>query len=367
MELLSVTVTKVNAGGVSGVWIEGYSRARVRFSDLNVNLNPGETISGYYVLFDGVRYNANSSRLATTGGMNSGENELHCVVYGTDSEGNEISSELIQTVEAYAYVPPAGNYSAIRCDADGVEDNEGGYLKVTSDVTCSSLGGANVCTTTVRWRIRGAALWTEAGSITGSDALIFGAGLMQSGVSYDILLSLSDTVGNTGEYSELVVSDFWAMKFSSDGRGVSFGKKTATSGYLELADGMGLKLGATSLSEQQLIDLLGMSAGMVFDQLWSNSSLTTAFAAQTVSLDLSPYKLCLITFKMNTSTDLRCIGMGLVGTAEYMGIMGSTTGTAYVYKRTFKPKTTGVVFATGYRNNTAGTGYMIPAKIFGVS
>ena len=46
MILNDVTLTAINAGGLTGVYIEGYSRVRVRFTAANCTLDQGETLVG---------------------------------------------------------------------------------------------------------------------------------------------------------------------------------------------------------------------------------------------------------------------------------------------------------------------------------
>ena len=254
MTLNNVTISKSNTGGLRTEWIEGYSRAIVHFAATDVTLEPGEEIAWFDVVHLGRTIRANALGNAVTGGLTAGTNTFLCSVHGTQGE----ISSLTMTVSAYAYIPPTATYEVIRCNSAGAADENGGYLKVTATVNHSPCGGANVATTTVRWKLKSAASWTDAGRITNSSFLIFGGGTAAADKTYELKLSLADTVGNTAEYEKTVASNYWSMKFSADGHGVSFGKNTATSGNLELASGMKLKMGNTTLTEAQLQALLNL-------------------------------------------------------------------------------------------------------------
>lgn len=106
--------------------------------------------------------------------------------------------------------------------------------------------------------------------------------------------------------------------------------------------------------------------GATFDLLWTNSSYTSAFAAQTVSLDLSAYDAVLIVFLANT-TDLDRQSSMIVLKNGYQHILctmyagGTALRTRYV-----TATDSGVTFAGGYNNTSAGNGNNVPYKIYGI-
>ena len=100
--------------------------------------------------------------------------------------------------------------------------------------------------------------------------------------------------------------------------------------------------------------------------LWENASPTSNFAAQTVSLDLSPYKLVLINFKWATDDDARHFGIVKVG---------EKLSTCNIYNnrivREATTSSTGISFAGGLQgsyssNISSNNKYAIPTEIYGL-
>ena len=134
----------------------------------------------------------------------------------------------------------------------------------------------------------------------------------------------------------------------------------------------------TSNSKQEYYDkanstwaqVPGGGGGGGWTSLWTNSSPSASFAAQTIPLDLSGYSVIAIACKQQDSTaiDMAIPCLGFVGNTLQCCIpnIGSTQ---YFYKRTATIASTGVTFSTGYRNTngTTGTNYCIPVAIYGVA
>ena len=99
MILNDVTLTAINAGGLTGVYIEGYSRVRVRFTAANCTLDEGESLVGGYITFKGITTQANSSLMAVSSPLETGANVIRCTAIS--STGAESTTE--KTVTAYAY------------------------------------------------------------------------------------------------------------------------------------------------------------------------------------------------------------------------------------------------------------------------
>lgn len=104
-----------------------------------------------------------------------------------------------------------------------------------------------------------------------------------------------------------------------------------------------------------------------FVELWVNPNPTSNFAAQTVSLDLSSWKVVAIANKFNASSTSETIHIVRVGSQFIMNAVNIGSN-AYVAKRTTTVSATGVTFAQGYRNTsgTAGAEYSVPVAIYGV-
>lgn len=107
---------------------------------------------------------------------------------------------------------------------------------------------------------------------------------------------------------------------------------------------------------------------MKTDFLWENPSPSSSFAAQTVSLDLTPYKYVIIVATATTSDVNGGFAFGRVGDGIQYNIVlrNYNTSSTFAYVRRFEVTTTGVTFETGIRDTTEGTGYAIPKAIYGV-
>lgn len=106
------------------------------------------------------------------------------------------------------------------------------------------------------------------------------------------------------------------------------------------------------------------------DLLWTNASPTSAFAGQTVSIDLSDYKLVYINCSLaNTTTDgstTALIKMNDYGNL-FHGFVGTGSG-YYVACRRAYVTATGVTFTVGRActTNTTNNSICIPYQIYGI-
>lgn len=96
--------------------------------------------------------------------------------------------------------------------------------------------------------------------------------------------------------------------------------------------------------------------------LWQNPNPTAAFAAQTISLDLSDYDVVQIDVYLtaNGMISTRFTEVGFQGEAGGLGSGGDR------YTRNANVTTTGVAFTVGKSNGTDNTSACIPYKIYGI-
>lgn len=109
---------------------------------------------------------------------------------------------------------------------------------------------------------------------------------------------------------------------------------------------------------------------------WTNSSMTSTFDPQTVSIDLSGYTEVKMIFKFtNTTTNNVYIEMiSDIGVGEYTAVnfgQFTATGAIYFYARWFTPTSTGVTFDKCARKQTTSSavadtsnGFLIPYQIW---
>lgn len=97
--------------------------------------------------------------------------------------------------------------------------------------------------------------------------------------------------------------------------------------------------------------------------LWTNSSPTSAFAAQTINLDLSKYNYIIVEFLSNTSYQvIRSRTILNKNDTDYFGA-GFTTTNSYTRNVSFND--TGVTFGVGKMDTTANNTNVVPYKIYG--
>lgn len=108
-----------------------------------------------------------------------------------------------------------------------------------------------------------------------------------------------------------------------------------------------------------------LNVGMSMTLLWTNVDDESAFAAQTLSLNIGGYDAVLIKFKLATNVSTYANTIGFVGERTTLYSSNAST-TSYTYKRYATITTSDITFSTGYRGATAGTSYAIPCEVYGI-
>lgn len=98
--------------------------------------------------------------------------------------------------------------------------------------------------------------------------------------------------------------------------------------------------------------------------LWSSTA--TSFAAQTVSLDLTPYSFIIITYQFgNSNAEWFCDWLPVIDGKVYRLVItardSSNNGCRYV-----TVKNTGLTFAAGYYTGSSNNNYVLPRNVYGV-
>lgn len=105
--------------------------------------------------------------------------------------------------------------------------------------------------------------------------------------------------------------------------------------------------------------------GVTMQALWQNSSPTSAFAAQTVQVDLSKYDGILLFFLATTTDTNRMSSM--ICLKGYKSVFSDVVvGATAIRSRTATVSNTGVEFSTGYNNTSSNTSSAIPYKFYGI-
>ena len=162
------------------------------------------------------------------------------------------------------------------------------------------------------------------------------------------------------------------IDFRNGIKACSFNGNQATIGYY---------LFATASAKDVTITFIGTTTTPVPDieLLWTNPNPTSAFAAQTVSLDLSNYKSVCIEYVQNSTSSAKCYPKAFYAVGDtvsvpasnatqqaYIGGAYGRSGASYSTARVLSITTTGIVFGTGYAQTGAGSGYGVPQRIWGI-
>ena len=111
-----------------------------------------------------------------------------------------------------------------------------------------------------------------------------------------------------------------------------------------------------------------VNTGTKLVPLWTNPSPTSSFAAQDVSVDLSPYDWFVVETRWSTTSDLVLpLEMFEVDENRHMVWMGNnssnrTGGRVFTYSVANQE----ISFEGGYYNGSASNAYVIPLAVYGV-
>lgn len=100
--------------------------------------------------------------------------------------------------------------------------------------------------------------------------------------------------------------------------------------------------------------------------LWTNSSTTSSFSAQTVSIDLNDYQCVMIIFRQSTSDTFHSSLMVVPAGYDYVASSPLLSGTT-IYKRLLTARRTGIQFYSGRSDSTVDESKMIPRFIYGIN
>ena len=99
--------------------------------------------------------------------------------------------------------------------------------------------------------------------------------------------------------------------------------------------------------------------------LWTNASPGSAFAAQTIALNLSSYTLILILARRTTDAEY-ISAVGNIGAKAYMNYTATSGSTIYSRTRKFGISASGIAVEAGYTGTGVNNGYCIPVWIYGI-
>ena len=228
---LSLSDSKGYASTYGG-YIQGESQLSVTINATQAYSSP---ISRYSASANGATY---STKTFTTSVLTKvGTNTISATVIDGRERPGSVSSNI--TVLAYSR-PQITNLKVRRCNANGTENDRGGYGKISFHCAITPLSNKNTRACRLRYRQSGATTWTNAPAITLSaykqdcnPPVI----KMSDAHSYEIQINLTDAFGTTTATTS-ISTGYCLYHIPASGKGITFG------GIAE-GDGFNVKMDAT--------------------------------------------------------------------------------------------------------------------------
>ena len=221
---LSLSDSKGYASTYGG-YIQGESQLSVT---INATQAYGSPISRYSASANGTTY---STRTFTTSVLTKvGTNTISATVIDGRERPGSASSNI--TVLAYSR-PQITNLKVRRCNANGTENDRGGYGKISFHCTITPLSNKNTRACSLRYRQSGATEWTNAPAITLSaydqdcnPPVI----QMSDAHSYEIQINLTDKFGTSTSVTS-ISTGYCLYHIPASGKGIVFGGIAAGDGF----------------------------------------------------------------------------------------------------------------------------------------
>lgn len=215
------SVTVATSGGISNVWVGGYSAAEVTAATV-AGIN-GSTITKYEFLVNNTVAATYSSSAATytwtSGVLNAGTYTF--AVRVTDSRGRTATkSATAITVNAYA-APKITGISIFRCDSGGTAAEDGTSISVKATATATPTGNS-ISTFKVYTKLSTDSTWTDKGTLTNGTAKIISTYAATS--TWNVKIEATDALGVKSTYTTTIQTASYTMDFKVGGLGVAFGK-----------------------------------------------------------------------------------------------------------------------------------------------
>ena len=261
---LSLSDSKGYASTYGG-YIQGESQLSVTINATQAYSSP---ISRYSASANGATY---STRTFTTSVLTKvGTNTISATV--TDGRERPGSASSNITVLAYSR-PQITNLKVRRCNANGTENDRGGYGKISFHCTITPLSNKNTRACSLKYRQSGATTWTNAPAITLSaydqdcnPPVI----QMSDAHSYEVQINLTDKFGTATAVTS-ISTGYCLYHIPASGKGITFG------GIAE-GDGFNVKMDATfseNVNMKKNLQVDGDVTGKYLTATWLRTIATT--------------------------------------------------------------------------------------------
>lgn len=250
---------------IYGGYIQGESQLSVTINATQAYSSP---ISRYSASANGATY---STKTFTTSVLTKvGTNTISATV----TDGRERPGSASSNIMVLAYSrPQITNLKVRRCNANGTENDRGGYGKISFHCTITPLSNKNTRACSLRYRQSGATTWTNAPAITLSaydqdcnPPVI----QMSDAHSYEVQINLTDAFETTSAVTS-ISTGYCLYHIPASGKGITFG------GIAE-GDGFNVKMDATfgeKVNMKKNLQVDGNVTGKYLTGTWLQTIATT--------------------------------------------------------------------------------------------
>jgi uncharacterized repeat protein (TIGR02543 family) len=241
------------------VAVQGYS-----YITLSVTATAGTGATVSNITFTGHGISQSSTETTGNTAIVTSTGSQGYTVTVTDSRGRSSTSTVSVTVYEYAN-PSISSFTVVRCLSNGTQsDTEGNYIKALPVFVFSSVNSHNSLTVNkIEYKAHDSSTWLNGPTGLTSGAWCTPFGTADVAKAFDVRFTITDSLGNTFAIETIVQSVVgFALGLKNDR--ARFGGPVKQAGleidWDVLIHG-DLTLGSTTLTEQQLIDLLNGGGG----------------------------------------------------------------------------------------------------------
>lgn len=214
----------------------------------------------------------------------------------TDSRG-QVTTKTLETITVNGYTAPSAVFTAERTTSTGVDDDEGEYAVLDTNITFTDVVADLTAPTvtidgtpaTVTWYASRATDGTLSGTVNWSSltspATVYGLiDVPNIQTSYSVSLTPNDTEGSGLPITQTIASAFYTIDFLAGGHGIAFGQPSSQDGFecnmpTTFHDTVGCEdvLTAPDMTAQEVtdfVDSLNVGGGGVIGQGTSSETIT---------------------------------------------------------------------------------------------
>lgn len=226
------SLTLEDVTGVDDIYgspVQSLSKIKIKVNTTPAYSSP---IASYQVTANGVQYTTAES--TTDALVSAGDSPISATV--KDKRGRSGSTSYTMSVQAYT--PPVITALTVhRSDKDGVEDEQGDYVRVGFNATVTSLGSKNTATYTLKYKKTDATTWTTVTLTAYANKYAVSGGstvfAADSNASYDVELTVADRHNSATRITSASTA-FTLMNWGANGTSMAIGKVAEKANALEI-------------------------------------------------------------------------------------------------------------------------------------